>query len=74
MSDCECFFAVAYTQIDWHDFVVVETVDFQPNEQGNLPPPTTADEVGARVLAQERIDKGEVIDYKKYISMKFIKN
>ena len=26
---------VAYTQIDWHDFVVVETVDFQPNEQGN---------------------------------------
>jgi len=28
------FFPVAYTQIDWHDFVVVETVDFQPNEQG----------------------------------------
>lgn len=27
---------VAYAQIDWHDFVVVETVDFQPNEQGNL--------------------------------------
>lgn len=25
---------VAYAQIDWHDFVVVETVDFQPNEQG----------------------------------------
>jgi len=21
---------VAYAQIDWHDFVVVETVDFQP--------------------------------------------
>ena len=27
---------VAYAQIDWHDFVVVETVDFQPNEQGTL--------------------------------------
>lgn len=26
---------VAYAQIDWHDFVVVETVDFQPNEQGS---------------------------------------
>lgn len=26
---------VAYAQIDWHDFVVVETVDFQPNEHGN---------------------------------------
>lgn len=28
---------VAYAQIDWHDFVVVETVDFQPNEQGKWP-------------------------------------
>lgn len=27
---------VAYAQIDWHDFVVVETVDFQPNEQGKM--------------------------------------
>lgn len=27
---------VAYAQIDWHDFVVVETVDFQPNEQGEF--------------------------------------
>ncbi|XP_060068714.1 splicing factor 3A subunit 1-like [Ylistrum balloti] len=51
---------VAYAQVDWHDFVVVETVDFQPSEQGNLPPPTTPSEVGARVLAQERIDRGEV--------------
>ncbi|KAJ8309400.1 hypothetical protein KUTeg_014274 [Tegillarca granosa] len=50
---------IAYASIDWHDFVVVETVDFQPNEQGNLPPPTTPEEVGARVLAQERIDRGE---------------
>ena len=29
---------VAYAQIDWHDFVVVETVDFQPNEQGRWKP------------------------------------
>ena len=29
-------FPVAYAQIDWHDFVVVETVDFQPNESGEL--------------------------------------
>jgi splicing factor 3A subunit 1 len=27
----------AYSQIDWHDFVVVETVDYQPQEQGNFP-------------------------------------
>jgi hypothetical protein len=43
---------VAYAQIDWHDFVVVETVDYQPFEIGNFPPPTTPDEVGARVLMQ----------------------
>lgn len=24
---------VAYASIDWHDFVVVQTVDFQPHEQ-----------------------------------------
>ncbi|CAH1787515.1 unnamed protein product [Owenia fusiformis] len=46
---------VAYAQVDWHDFVVVETVDFQQNEVGNLPPPTTPEEVGARLLAQERV-------------------
>lgn len=48
---------MAYAQIDWHDFVVVETVDYQPNEVGMFPAPTTPDEVGARVLMQERIDQ-----------------
>ncbi|XP_008333387.1 splicing factor 3A subunit 1-like [Cynoglossus semilaevis] len=48
---------VAYAQIDWHDFVVVETVDFQPNEQGHFPPPTTPEELGARILIQERYEK-----------------
>lgn len=51
---------IAYASIDWHDFVVVETVDFQPNETGNLPPPTTPEEVGARVIAQERFQQGIV--------------
>lgn len=45
-------FTVAYAQIDWHDFVVVETVDYLPGEVGNFPPPTNPDEVGARVLMQ----------------------
>lgn len=45
---------IAYAQIDWHDFVVVETVDYQPYETGNFPPPTTPDEVGARILMEER--------------------
>jgi len=49
---------VSYAQIDWHDFVVVETVEYLPSEAGNLPPPTTPDEVGARMLQQQRYDEG----------------
>ncbi len=48
---------VSYAQIDWHAFVVVETVDYQPWEIGNFPPPTTPVEVGARVLMQRRADQ-----------------
>lgn len=55
-------FSVAYAQIDWHDFVVVETVDYQPFEIGNFPPPTTPEEVGARILIQERLEDGEDIE------------
>jgi splicing factor 3A subunit 1 len=51
---------VAYACIDWHDFVVVETVDYQPFESGNFPPPTTPQEVGARVLLQDRILSGQI--------------
>ncbi|OWR42516.1 putative spliceosome associated protein [Danaus plexippus plexippus] len=47
---------LAYASIDWHDFVVVETVDYPAGEPGDFPPPTTPLEVGARVLAQERGD------------------
>ncbi|ODM95504.1 Splicing factor 3A subunit 1 [Orchesella cincta] len=50
---------LAYASIDWHDFVVVETVDYQQFEQGNFPPPTTPQEVGARVLLQDRILQGQ---------------
>jgi len=45
---------ISYAQIDWHNFVVVETVDYQPWEVGNFPPPTNPSEVGARVLNQRR--------------------
>jgi splicing factor 3A subunit 1 len=43
-------------QIDWHSFVVVETVDYQSWEVGNFPPPTNPTEVGARVLIQRRAE------------------
>lgn len=50
---------VAYAQIDWHDFVVVEVVDYQPYETGNFPAPTTPDEVGARVLMEQRLQEDD---------------
>ena len=33
---------------------MVETVDYQPWEVGNFPPPTNPTEVGARILIQRR--------------------
>ena len=53
---------MAYAQIDWHDFVVVEVVDYLPYESGNFPPPTTPEEVGARLLIQERLEDGQDIE------------
>ncbi|KAH7699804.1 splicing factor 3a, partial [Aphelenchoides avenae] len=47
---------LAYSSIDWHDFVVVQTVDFQPSETLNLPPLCTPKDVGARILMQQRND------------------
>lgn len=41
---------------------MVEAVDYQPYETGNFPPPTNPDEVGARVLMEERLveDDGDI--------------
>lgn len=48
-----------YNQIDWHDFVIVETIDYQPHEKGEYPP-TTADQVGTRLLLQQRFEEQTV--------------
>ncbi|VDD86135.1 unnamed protein product [Enterobius vermicularis] len=45
---------LAYAQIDWHDFVVVQTVDFPINDTASLPPFCTPKDVGARILMQQR--------------------
>ncbi|OZC07576.1 hypothetical protein X798_05441 [Onchocerca flexuosa] len=45
---------IAYAQIDWHDFVVVQTVDFPLNDTATLPPFCTPKDVGARILMQQR--------------------
>lgn len=44
-----------YSQIDWHDFVIVETIDYQPEERGEYPP-TTPSQVGTRLLLQQRYE------------------
>lgn len=48
-----------YSQIDWHDFVIVETIDYQPDERGEYPP-TTADQVGTRLLIQQRYEEQNI--------------
>lgn len=37
-------------------------MDYQAFEIGNFPPPTTPEEVGARILIQERLEEGEDIE------------
>jgi splicing factor 3A subunit 1 len=45
---------IAYAQIDWHDFVVVETVLFtEADDQADLPPPTTLNDLQSASLEQK---------------------
>ena len=45
---------ISYAQIDWHDFVVVETVLFtEADEQADLPPPTTLNDLQSASLEQK---------------------
>ncbi|EZF70681.1 hypothetical protein H105_07121 [Trichophyton soudanense CBS 452.61] len=45
---------VAYAQIDWHDFVVVETVLFtEADDQSELPPPTSLNDLQTASLEQK---------------------
>ena len=45
---------LAYAQIDWHDFVVVETVLFtEADDQADLPPPTSLGDLQSASLEQK---------------------
>nr|KAK5441201.1 SF3a splicing factor complex subunit [Exophiala xenobiotica] len=45
---------LAYAQVDWHDFVVVETVLFtEADDQTDLPPPTTLNDLQSASLEQK---------------------
>ena len=45
---------IAYQQVDWHDFVVVETVVFdEGDDERQLPAPTTLNDIQSRSLEQK---------------------
>lgn len=44
---------ISYAQIDWHDFVVVETVLFTEDHQRDLPPPTSLNDLQTASLEQK---------------------
>ena len=48
---------MAYAQIDWHDFVVVETVVFtEADDSADLPPPTTLSDLQYASLEQKAMN------------------
>lgn len=50
-----------YNQIDWHDFVIVETIDYQQSEAltnpESFPAPVTVEELGKRLTQQLRYEE-----------------
>lgn len=53
--------------IDWHDFVVVETIDFADDEDEDLPPPMTLEEVIRRSKVTDI--EVDIIEHGKEVEM-----
>ncbi|KAB2625872.1 hypothetical protein D8674_017532 [Pyrus ussuriensis x Pyrus communis] len=56
---------IQMAMIDWHDFVVVETIDFADDEDEDLPPPMTLEEVIRRSKnadMEEDVEPGKVVE------------
>lgn len=54
--------------IDWHDFVVVESIDFADDEDEDLPPPMTLEEVIRRSKITS-MEEDEVVEPGKEVEM-----
>ncbi|KAI3421650.1 uncharacterized protein J3R85_012002 [Psidium guajava] len=54
--------------IDWHDFVVVETIDFADDEDDDLPPPMTIEEV-IRRSKMSNLEEEEMVEPGKEVEM-----
>ncbi|KAM7500415.1 hypothetical protein LguiA_024829 [Lonicera macranthoides] len=59
---------VQMAMIDWHDFVVVETIDFVDDEDEDLPPPMTLEEVIRRSKVSA-MEEEEVVEPGKEVEM-----
>lgn len=59
---------IQMAMIDWHDFVVVETIDFADDEDEDLPPPMTLEEVIRRSKVSSMVED-EVIEPGKEVEM-----
>ncbi|CAE5957491.1 unnamed protein product [Arabidopsis arenosa] len=59
---------VQMAMIDWHDFVVVESIDFADEEDEELPPPMTLDEVIRRSKASA-MEEDEIVEPGKEVEM-----
>ncbi|RIB04404.1 Pre-mRNA splicing factor PRP21 like protein [Gigaspora rosea] len=54
---------IAYASIDWHDFVIVETVEFtEADETIDLPPPMSIIELENMTLAQKKMASVNIVE------------
>ncbi|KAI3668949.1 hypothetical protein L6452_40166 [Arctium lappa] len=56
------------SMIDWHDFVVVETIDFADDEDEDLPPPMTLEAV-IRRSKMVAVEEEEIVEAGKEVEM-----
>nr|XP_043613960.1 probable splicing factor 3A subunit 1 [Erigeron canadensis] len=56
------------SMIDWHDFVVVESIDFADDEDDDLPPPMTLEEV-IRRSKMSTMEEEEIVEPGKEVEM-----
>ncbi|CAH2037681.1 unnamed protein product [Thlaspi arvense] len=59
---------VQMAMIDWHDFVVVESIDFADDEDEELPPPMTQEEVKRRSKVSA-MEEDEIVEPGKEVEM-----
>ncbi|KAJ0247991.1 splicing factor 3A subunit 1 [Hirschfeldia incana] len=61
---------VQMAMIDWHDFVVVESIDFADDEDEELPPPMTLEEVIRRSkVSSDAMEEDDVVEAGKEVEM-----